>query len=154
MGVESEIREALINLIFNAVDAMPMGGTLTVPTRLTQHPSGLGQNGPRNVIVEVLDTGVGMDEETQRRCLEPFFTTKGERGTGLGLAMVYGVVQRHRADFEIESSVGKGTTVRLSFAEQTAVSGAGADALPSLAALLRSPKPYVLAFDSHYPARC
>jgi len=52
----------------------------------------------------------------RRRCLEPFFTTKGERGTGLGLAMVYGVVQRHSADLEIESCVGKGTTIRMSFA--------------------------------------
>jgi CheY-like chemotaxis protein len=58
---------------------------------------------------------MGMDEDTQRRCLEPFFTTKGERGTGLGLAMVYGVAQRHGADVDIESAVGRGTTVRLSF---------------------------------------
>ena len=65
--------------------------------------------------VEVSDTGVGMDEETRRRCLEPFFTTKGERGTGLGLAMVYGMVQRHSAEIEIESAPGEGTTVRLSF---------------------------------------
>jgi CheY-like chemotaxis protein len=57
-----------------------------------------------------------MDEETQRRCLEPFYTTKGERGTGLGLAMVYGVLQRHRAEIEIESAVGQGTTMRLVFA--------------------------------------
>jgi CheY-like chemotaxis protein len=56
-----------------------------------------------------------MDEETRRRCLEPFYTTKGERGTGLGLAMVYGVAQRHGADVEIDSGVGRGTTVRLSF---------------------------------------
>jgi CheY-like chemotaxis protein len=56
-----------------------------------------------------------MDEETQRRCLEPFFTTKGERGTGLGLAMVYGIMQRHSAEIEIDSAIGKGTTVRLSF---------------------------------------
>ena len=64
--------------------------------------------------IEVCDTGVGMDEETRRRCLEPFFTTKGERGTGLGLAMVYGMVQRHSADIEIDSAPGEGTTVRLS----------------------------------------
>jgi CheY-like chemotaxis protein len=68
------------------------------------------------VLVEVIDTGVGMDEETRRRCLEPFFTTKGERGTGLGLAMVYGVVQRHNGELEIDSESGSGTTVRLSFA--------------------------------------
>src|SRR4029077_13060043 len=65
--------------------------------------------------VEVAGTGAGMDEKTRRRCLEPFFSTKGERGTGLGLAMVYGTVQRHSAEIEIESAVGKGTTMRLSF---------------------------------------
>ena len=61
---------------------------------------------PRRALVEVTDTGVGMDEETRRRCLEPFFTTKGERGTGLGLAMVYGMVQRHSAEIEIDSASG------------------------------------------------
>ena len=60
--------------------------------------------------LEVVDTGVGMDEETRRRCLEPFFTTKGERGTGLGLAMVYGMVQRHSAEIEIDSTLEQGTT--------------------------------------------
>jgi CheY-like chemotaxis protein len=70
--------------------------------------------------VEVSDSGMGMDEETRKRCLEPFFTTKGERGTGLGLAMVYGIVQRHGADIEIDSEVGKGTTVRLVFPTPTA----------------------------------
>jgi CheY-like chemotaxis protein len=67
------------------------------------------------VLIEVVDTGVGMDEDTRRRCLEPFFTTKGERGTGLGLAMVYGIVQRHNAEIEIDSVMGQGTTMRLSF---------------------------------------
>jgi PAS domain S-box-containing protein len=114
MGVESEIREALINLVFNAVDAMPNGGSLRLRTRAVEHSDGAFK--PHNVVVEVADTGAGMDEETRRRCLEPFFTTKGERGTGLGLAMVYGVVQRHSADLEIDSTPGKGTTVRLSFA--------------------------------------
>jgi hypothetical protein len=87
MGVESEIREALTNLIFNAVDAMPDGGTLTLRTRLAADASGKSASQER-VCVEVSDTGIGMDEETRRRCLEPFFTTKGERGTGPGLAMV------------------------------------------------------------------
>jgi CheY-like chemotaxis protein/anti-sigma regulatory factor (Ser/Thr protein kinase) len=109
-GIESEIREALINLVFNAVDAMPNGGILTLRTRTAK----LGSSKPE-VHVEVQDTGVGMDEETRRRCLEPFFTTKGERGTGLGLAMVYGVAQRHNAEIDIESTLGKGTIVRLNF---------------------------------------
>ena len=107
MGVESEIRDALTNLVFNAVDAMPNGGGLRIRTRLGE----LGR-----VVVEVADTGTGMDEDAKRRCLEPFFTTKGERGTGLGLAMVYGMVQRHSADIDIVSALGRGTTVSLSFA--------------------------------------
>ena len=106
MGADSEIREALTNLVFNAVDAMPDGGTLTLCTRTDE--AGL-------VLVEVADSGVGMDEDARRRCLEPFFSTKGERGTGLGLPMVYGMVQRHNADIAIDSEVGKGTTIRLSF---------------------------------------
>ena len=106
LGAEPELREALINLVFNAVDAMPSGGTLTLRTRRSG-------SGAQPVLLEITDTGVGMDEPTRRRCLEPFFTTKGERGTGLGLAMVYGVAQRHGADIEIESAVGQGTTVRM-----------------------------------------
>jgi PAS domain S-box-containing protein len=109
LGTESEVREALINLVFNAVDAMPGGGVLTLRTRLTGSP------GAAHATVEVSDTGVGMDDDTRRRCLEPFFTTKGERGTGLGLAMVYGVTQRHGANVEIDSVVGRGTTVGLNF---------------------------------------
>jgi signal transduction histidine kinase/CheY-like chemotaxis protein len=106
MGANSEIREALTNLIFNAVDAMPQGGVLTLRTRC---------DGVDRVLIEVVDSGIGMNDETRRRCLEPFFTTKGERGTGLGLAMVYGVMQRHGGDLEIDSAPGFGTTVRLSF---------------------------------------
>jgi len=67
------------------------------------------------VRIEVIDDGSGMDEETRRRCLEPFFTTKGERGTGLGLAMVYGVLRRHNGEIEIDSAVGRGTIVSLNF---------------------------------------
>jgi CheY-like chemotaxis protein len=69
------------------------------------------------VVVEVNDDGVGMDENTRNHCLEPFFTTKGERGTGLGLAMVYGIAQRHGAELQVDSEPGKGTTIRLLFAD-------------------------------------
>lgn len=111
MGAEAEIRDALTNLIFNAVDAMPEGGALTVRTKHLESDSGT----PSSVAIEVTDSGVGMTEETRQRCLEPFFTTKGERGTGLGLAMVYGMVQRHSATLEIDSTVNVGTTMRLIF---------------------------------------
>ncbi len=105
LGVESDIRDAITNLIFNAVDAMPKGGTLTM------------RAGVKNLglILDVIDTGIGMDEETRLHCLEPFYTKKGERGTGLGLAMVYGVMQRHEGEIEIESEPGKGATFRLIF---------------------------------------
>lgn len=109
-GSVGEIREALTNLVFNAVDAMPDGGTLSVCTSCT------GAAGEaRQVRIEVGDTGIGMDENTRRRCLEPFFTTKGERGTGLGLAMVYGMMERHGASIDIVTAPGQGTAVRLDF---------------------------------------
>lgn len=112
-GIESEIREAFTNLILNAVDAMPSGGALTLRSWATDTSS--PDPSLHRIHFEVKDTGVGMSEETRRRCQEPFFTTKGERGTGLGLAMVYGVAQRHSAEIEIESEIGVGTAVRLIF---------------------------------------
>ena len=110
LGVESEIREAFINLVLNAVDAMTDGGTLTLRTGIVE--------GSQDVFAEVRDTGHGMDDETRRRCFEPFFTTKGERGTGLGLAMVYGTVQRHGAQISIDSMPGTGTTIRIAFSRR------------------------------------
>jgi PAS domain S-box-containing protein len=151
MGADNEIREALTNLIFNAVDAMPNGGPLILRTRVANEPGLPSQESPlrRSVQVEVIDAGIGMDEDTRRRCLEPFFTTKGERGTGLGLAMVYGTMQRHSADVEIESALGQGTTVRLSFAMPTtpAVSASvssTATAVPPLRMLVVDDDPLVL----------
>jgi len=129
MGAEHEIRDALTNLIFNAVDAMPAGGILTVRTRTLGAASAGGADADgadveadavQRVALEVSDSGIGMDEDTRRRCLEPFYTTKGERGTGLGLAMVYGMVQRHSAELEIHSEAGRGTTVRMIFPAQSA----------------------------------
>ena len=113
----SELREALINLVFNAVDAMPRGGTITFVTRsLDLTGSDKEPNSKRRLLLEVKDTGTGMDEKTRQHCLEPFFSTKSLRGgTGLGLAMVYGMVQRHEGDIEIESSPGRGTCIRLTF---------------------------------------
>ncbi len=108
-GIAAELREALTNLIFNAVDAIvakgETEGTITIRT------------GQRDgfVFLEVTDTGIGMDKETKRRCMEPFFTTKGEKGSGLGLMMVYGTMKRHEGQIEIESEPSKGSTFRLLF---------------------------------------
>lgn len=142
MGVESEIREALINLVFNAVDAMPDGGELTL--RTSASPAEAPADGDR-VLLEVVDTGVGMDEATRRRCLEPFFTTKGERGTGLGLAMVYGAVQRHGADIDIRSAVGEGATVALRFPVPTGAAMGEGTAAPEVDA--KPPRLRILLVD-------
>ncbi len=113
LGSESEMRELLANLIFNAVDAMPEGGLIRIRTGMREASASeetpLAPRVPQ-VFLEVSDTGTGMTDDVRRRCLEPFFSTKGERGTGLGLPMVYGIVKRHRGTMDIESTVGKGTT--------------------------------------------
>lgn len=100
MGDESELRAVFTNLFINAFDAMPDGGTLRVRTQL---------DGP-DVLVAVSDTGVGMSEATLKHCFELFYTTKGDRGTGLGLAMAYGSIQRHAGTIEVQSKLGVGTT--------------------------------------------
>ncbi len=104
-GIPGEIREALLNLVQNALDAMHGGGTLGLSTRVAD-----GQ-----VFLEVRDSGIGMSDEVRERAFEPFFTTKGQAGTGLGLAEVYGIAKRHRGRAEIDSVQGQGTTIRLAF---------------------------------------
>jgi signal transduction histidine kinase len=103
-GWPAGLREALTNLVFNAVDAMPNGGTI----RLSAHPVG------DQVVVECADSGVGMSPEVQARVFEPFFTTKGEKGTGLGLAMVFAIAKQHGGEVSASSVEGRGTTFRIS----------------------------------------
>jgi signal transduction histidine kinase len=103
LGHSPELREVLTNLIFNAVDAMPRGGTLRFST---------GSEDGR-ICIAVGDTGVGMSEEECSRCLEPFYTTKGQHGTGLGLAAVYGFVQRYGGSIGIKSGKGEGSVFTL-----------------------------------------
>lgn len=102
-GIGAELREVLTNLIFNALDSIPGTGLITVKTQL--------QAG--TAIIEVIDTGGGMTAEVRERCLEPFFTTKGDHGTGLGLAMVFGIIKRHQGTLEVESEPGEGSVFRV-----------------------------------------
>jgi PAS domain S-box-containing protein len=100
---ESRLREVLLNLILNAIDAMPKGGTITLRTGLESD----------RVVLEIRDTGVGMTDDVRKRCFEPFFTTKGDEGTGLGLPLTYGFVQRHKGTIDIDSELGKGTVITI-----------------------------------------
>jgi PAS domain S-box-containing protein len=141
LGSPPEIREALANVILNAADAMPTGGTLTIQGAVVRTPSrleelspderqgwspqaGSGGNAPAGleagpgaewVEVRVQDTGVGMPEDVRRRIFEPFFSTKGGRGTGLGLSIVYSTMERHGGHVAVSSVPGQGTTVTLRF---------------------------------------
>jgi len=109
---EPRLREALINLVLNAVDAMPKGGAICLSAECAAE----------TVTLRISDTGVGMPDDVRKRCFEPFFTTKGKRGSGLGLAMVYGIVTRHGGQITVESELDKGTTftIRLPLAHQEA----------------------------------
>jgi signal transduction histidine kinase/ActR/RegA family two-component response regulator len=118
---ETELREALTNLVLNAVDALPNGGRITLSTRSKCVKTGPGTNrAPTHLVVEVRDNGSGMDARTRQRCLEPFFSTKKDRGgSGLGLAMVYGMMERHEGTIQVDSEVDKGTTIQLIFPLRT-----------------------------------
>jgi PAS domain S-box-containing protein len=105
-GRPAALSEVLTNLILNAMDAMPTGGTLTIATR---HTPG------REVRVTVSDTGVGMPETIRQRIFEPFYSTKGEAGSGLGLSMAYSIVRRHGGEIHVDSEPGVGTTFALTF---------------------------------------
>jgi signal transduction histidine kinase len=138
LGNAAELRESFTNLIFNAVDALPTGGTITLRSR---ERDGCAE-------IEFIDTGTGMTEEVRQRCLEPFFSTKAEQGTGLGLATVFGIIRRHGGVLSIESELGCGTTFRMSFPSCSADAVQSKAALPSLDRSLR-----VLVVDDEPAAR-
>lgn len=103
LGNASELREVFMNLVFNAVDAMPNGGKITLGLYVIAEFA----------FVEVTDTGIGMSDEVAHRCFEPFFSAEKDEGTGLGLSVCHGVTTRHGGRIEIDSTPGCGTTVRV-----------------------------------------
>ena len=133
-----EMREVATNLIFNAVDAMTAGGTITIRTR----------SDDTHVIWDVTDSGVGMTEEIRVRCLEPFFSTKGDKGTGLGLSLVFGAVKRHDGGLEIDSKVGGGATFRIRLPAHATAS------LPATVGEFTPPSPLrILVVDDDWVSR-
>jgi signal transduction histidine kinase len=132
VGLAAELREVLTNLIFNALDAIPAAGVITIRTRQKDGEA----------IVEVIDNGAGMTPEVKERCLEPFFTTKGDHGTGLGLAMVFGIIKRHQGTLEIDSDLGRGTTLRIRLPAS----------VPVTESILSEPPSTIHAIGAHHPA--
>jgi signal transduction histidine kinase/ActR/RegA family two-component response regulator len=168
LGRAAEVREVLTNLIFNAVDAMPDGGTLTLAAHQVRadvapsavrrsdgtpdpepapHPTAAPPHSGEFVELAVSDTGVGMTEETRRRAFDPFFTTKGVQGTGLGLSAAYGVMERHRGSIAVASTPGCGSTFTLRFqvaaAEAPPAPGGAIRTLPAKRILLIDDDPMV-----------
>jgi len=138
-GDPSPLREVLMNLIFNAIEAVPHGGQIAITT----------WSEDKAVFCSVVDTGVGMPPAVQKRAMEPFFTTKGFASTGLGLSVAYGIIRRHGGELSIDSVEGRGTTVtfRLIAAEpaQPAVSAPPARSNEKLRILLIDDDPQVRA---------
>lgn len=117
MGDESELREVLVNMVLNAVDAMPNGGVLTLSA----------EDHGDSVVISVADTGIGMSPDVRSRIFDPFFTTKGKAGMGLGLAVSFGIIRRHEGSVEVESEVGVGTKFQITLP----IAKAGAGSLAS-----------------------
>lgn len=110
-GDPVELREVLVNMIYNAIDAMPSGGEVRVTA----------QENRDRVIVSITDTGTGMTPEVKQRLFDPFFTTKGKAGTGMGLAVSFGIIRRHEGSIEVDSEPGRGTTFKISLPKVTPV---------------------------------
>ncbi|HEY3059001.1 MAG TPA: ATP-binding protein [Chloroflexota bacterium] len=120
LGSAAALRDAIMNLLLNATDALPQGGTIKL--RVFQ--------ADQNAVLEVVDDGVGMAPDVQSRVFEPFFTTKADKGTGLGLASVFGLVERLGGQIGVDSVLGRGTTFRLSFPLQLAMPAAVSEVRP------------------------
>jgi CheY-like chemotaxis protein len=154
MGDESELREVLVNMVFNAVDAMPGGGTLTL----------MAEEIDDTVMISVGDTGTGMAAEVKSRIFDPFFTTKGKAGMGLGLAVSFGIIRRHEGSVEVDSEVGVGTKFKIILPiaeiaeEPVEVETKDTDSIdeqagPSLPRSFDGPQPKILVVDDEESVR-
>jgi len=148
-GDESELREVLVNMVFNAVDAMPAGGTLTLAT----HETG------EHVVISVSDTGCGMTPEVRSRIFDPFFTTKGKAGNGLGLAVSYGIIHRHAGEIEVDTEPERGATFKIKLpiakgaSKGTAANAVSAVAAPALSLVAESSRARILVVDDEAHVR-
>jgi CheY-like chemotaxis protein len=122
-GDAVELREVLVNMIYNAIDAMPYGGEIGLTT----------QESRERVVICVTDTGSGMTSEVKQRLFDPFFTTKGKAGTGMGLAVSFGIIRRHEGSIEVDSEPGRGTTFKISLPKVVPVAASAADAVHAAA---------------------
>lgn len=113
LGDAAELKQALVNILFNSLDAMPKGGKITVSSR---HDNG-------SVVISVTDTGEGIPDEIKGKIFDPFFTTRGSKGIGLGLSVTYGIINRHGGKIDFSSTAGEGTTftIQLPIAAEAAV---------------------------------
>lgn len=154
MGDESELREVLVNMVFNAVDAMPDGGNLTLAA----------EDIDGSVVISVGDTGTGMPPEVKSRIFDPFFTTKGKAGMGLGLAVSFGIIRRHEGSVEVESEVGSGTRFKIILPtadivdepvmiETETAKSLGAVSSPNISHAFNGPQPKILVVDDEEPVR-
>ena len=142
MGDPVELREVLVNMIYNAVDAMPQGGEI----RLGAHEVG------DRVSITITDSGTGISPEVKSRLFNPFFTTKGKAGTGMGLAVSFGIVRRHDGSIEVDSEIGRGTTFRISLPLATESVATGGGTKTSLAST--GPRPVrLLVVDDEITVR-
>ena len=119
-GDPVELREVLVNMIYNATDAMPSGGEIRLST----------QESRERIVICIADTGTGMTSEVKQRLFDPFFTTKGKAGTGMGLAVSFGIIRRHEGSIEVDSEPGRGTTFKISLPKVMPASAETAGALP------------------------
>jgi signal transduction histidine kinase/ActR/RegA family two-component response regulator len=143
-GDAVELREVLVNMIYNAVDAMPSGGEVRVSTQETRD----------RVVIHITDTGTGMGPEVKQRLFDPFFTTKGKAGTGMGLAVSFGIIRRHEGSIEVDSEVGRGTTFKISLPKVTEEAPQAQNNAPSEVAVAASEdKVRVLVVDDETHVR-